>query len=124
MGSLSQEVPNLLPVLSVLSESAVSAKFRLASALALDECLALDLASSGSVLPAAYGLSIRLWSRLAPLASFVGTLRKAIVVPASSRSRLASMPTRSGTTSCMRRHSQRADLGQALSRITETPMSS
>src|SRR5829696_9905736 len=118
MGSLSQEVPNLLPVLSVLSESAVSAKFRLASALALDECLALDLASSGSVLPAAYGLSIRLWSRLAPLASFVGTPRKAIVVPASSRSRLASMPTprRSGTTSCMRRHSQRADLGQALSR--------
>src|ERR687890_581252 len=126
MGSLSQEVPNLLPVLSVMSESAVSAGFRLASALALDLFLALDLASSGSVLPAVYGLSIRLWCWLASLASFVGTLRKAMVVPASSRSRLASMPTptRSGTTSCIRRQSQRADLGQALSRITETPMSS
>src|SRR5215217_9359493 len=125
MGSLSQEVPNLLPVLpvlSVLSESAVSAKFRLASALALDVFLALALASSGSVLPAVYGLSTRLWSRLASLASFVGTLRKAMVVPASSRSRLASMPTptRSGTTPCIRRHSQRADLGHALSRTIET----
>src|SRR5829696_8823510 len=116
MGSFSQEVPNLLPVLSVLPESAVSAGFRLALALALDVFLALALASSGSVSPAVSGLSTRLWSRLASLASFVGTLRKAMVVPASSRSRLASMPTptRSGTTSCMRRHSQRADLGQAL----------
>src|SRR5215204_1427260 len=118
MGSLSQEVPNLLPVLSVLSESAVSAKFRLASALALDVCLALDLASSGSVLPAVSGLSTRLWSRLALVASSVGTLRRAMVVPASSRSRLASMPTptRRGAPRLMRRHSQRADLGQALSR--------
>src|SRR5215217_6083748 len=114
MGSLSQEVPNLLPVLSVMPESAVSAEFRLASALALGACLALDLASLGSVLPAASGLSTRFLSWLASLASFVGTLRKAMVVPASSRSRLASMPTptRSGTTSCIRRQSQRADLGQ------------
>ena len=126
MGSFSQEPPDLLPVLSVMPESAVSAGFRLASALALDVYLALDLASSGSVLPAAYGLPIRLWCWLASLASSVETLRKAMVVPASSRSRLASMPTptRSGTTSCMRRHSQRADLGQALSRTIETPISS
>src|SRR5829696_3261550 len=118
MGSLSQEVLNLLPVLSVTPESAVSAKFRLASALALDECLTLDLASLGAVLPAASGLSTGFLSWLTSLAPFVGALRKAMVVPASSRSRPASMPTltRTGTTSCMRRHSQRADLGQALSR--------
>src|SRR5829696_418358 len=111
MGSLSQEVPNLLPVLSVLSESAVSVKFRLASVLALGACLALDLASSGSVLPAVYGLSKRLLLWLELLASCVGNLRRAMVVPASSRSRLASMPTptRSGTISCIRRHSHRAD---------------
>src|SRR5215207_944309 len=125
MGSFSQEVPNLLPVLPVMPEPAVSAGFRLASALALDVCLALDLASSGSVLPAVYGLSIHLWSWLASLASFVGALRKAMVVPASSRSRLASMPTttRSGITSCMHLQRQRADLCQALSRTIETPIS-
>jgi hypothetical protein len=72
------------------------------------------------------GLSTHSRSSLASLASSVGTLRKAMVVPASSRSRLASMPkpTRSGTTSCIRHYSQRADLGQALSRTIETPISS
>src|SRR5215203_3857743 len=123
MGSLSQEVPNLLPVLSVLPESAVSAGFRLALALALDVFLALALASSGSVSPAVSGLSTRLLFWLALVASSVGTLRRAIVVPASSRSRLASMPapTRSGATSLMRLHNQRADFGHALSLSTSTP---
>src|SRR5918993_2487884 len=101
MGSFSQEVPHLLPVLQVLPEPAVSAGFGLALDLTLGSPLALDLALAESMLPGASRLSIGIFSALASLATLWGSFRKAMVVPASSRWRLASMPTptRSGTTS-------------------------
>src|SRR5215211_2032177 len=98
MGSFSQEVPDLLAVAALFAEAAFLGVFPLLLGLPLPPSLPL-------------------------LSTFVGNLRRAICLAASSLTRLASIPaaTSNGSTSLIRRHSQRADFGHALSLSTSTP---
>src|SRR5215204_6708637 len=120
MGSFSQEAPDVLPLLPLLPLFALSA----GSSVALD--VALDVASSSPVSPRGSALSVGFSSTVALVASSLGVFRKVIFVPDLSSARPASMPaaTRSGSTSLMRLHSHRADLGHALSLATSTPCDS
>src|SRR5215203_6843803 len=113
---VSEKSPYLMSVLSVLSEPFVLAGF----------ALTLDLTLESALLSAVFPLPSPDSSFLTLLTSFLGTLRKAMSVPLSLCSRLASIPAvaSSGNTSLMRLHSHRADLGHALSRAMDMPISS
>src|SRR5215208_4953592 len=125
-GDVSEKSPYLMSVLSVLSEPFVLAGFALTLDLTLESLLTLEPDITPALLSARIALPLPDSPSLTLLTSFLGTLRKATCVPLSVCSRLTSLPThtRSGTTSCIRRQSQRADLGQALSLTIETPISS
>src|SRR5215207_10341500 len=124
--AFSAKSPDLLPLLPLLPLSALSAGFGVALAVALEGGVALDVASSAAVLPRAFALPVQVSSSVVLVASFLGTFRKAMVEPVLSSVRPASIPAAASKdrTSLIRRHSQRADLGQALSRTTWTPISS
>src|SRR5919112_4478657 len=123
MGSFLQEAPDLLPLLPVLPSSALSASFRVVLAVASGGIVALAVASSPPVLPSAFALFVALSPSVALVATSVGLFRKVIFVPDLSSARSASRPaaTSKGSTSLIRRHSQRADFGHALSLSKSTP---
>src|SRR5215217_6969765 len=123
MGSFLQEAPDLLPLLSLLPFSALSAGFRVVLAVASGGVVALEVASSPLVLPPAFALFVPLSPPVALVASPMGLFRKVIFVPDLSSARSASIPaaTSKGSTSLIRRHNHRADFGHALSLSTSTP---
>src|SRR5829696_814257 len=126
MGSLSQKLPDLLPLLPLLPLSAPLAGFSVALGVALGVPVALAVASSPFVLLLVGALPVGFSFPVALVASFLVIFRKAIFVPDLSSLRSVSMPaaTRRGSTSLMRLHSHRADFGHALSLATSTPCAS
>src|SRR5215212_9656465 len=113
MGSFCQGSPFLLSVLSVPSDPAWLKAFGLTLALTLEPSLTLEPDNRSSLTSALCTLSSPASPSLTLLTSSLGILHKAMVVPLSVCSRLASMPaaTSEGSTSLMRRHSHLALLG-------------
>src|SRR5215216_469352 len=111
MGSFSQEVPSLLPLLPLLPLFALSAGFRVA----LPVALGVAVASSPPVLPPAFALPVGFSFPVALVATFLGAFRKVILEPDLSSVRPASIPAAASKakTSLMRLHSHRADFGHA-----------
>ena len=89
----------------LLPLSALSADFRVALAVALGAAVALEVASSPSVLPRVFALPVGYPSSVASVASFLGIFRKVILEPDLSSVRFTSIlaATRSASTSLIRR---------------------
>ena len=115
-----------MPLLPLTPLSAVSAGYWVALAVALGALVALAVALEDVVLPPVFCLPAAFSSPVALVASSEEVFRRVMTVPRFSSERPGSMPaaTSSGTTSCTRLQSHRADFGHALSLETETPMSS
>ena len=94
-----------MSVLSVTSEPAWLAVYRLTSTLTLESSVTLEPDNRPSLMSESLALSSLDSSSLTILTSFLGAFRKAMDVPLSVCSRVASIPaaTSSGSTSLIRR---------------------